>query len=127
MPKSVMKWDWVIFKFSRHHNIIKISEVGLKGTCIKQTMSVKDEYVATEIFIGNDKAKYAELYKHKDEIEKELGTLIWQCLDSNKSCNIRQVIDADLKNSESHQATAKKHIELAEKFRVTFKNIFKQG
>ena len=77
--------------------------------------------MATEIFIGNDKEKYAELCNHKKEIEKELGELIWQCLDKNKSCNIRQVIDADLTNKESYKDYAKNHIELAEKFRETFK------
>ena len=61
----------------------------------------------TEIFIGNDKQKYAELYKHKDGIEKELGNLIWQCLDMNKSCNIRQVIDTDLKDKKTYSKTAK--------------------
>lgn len=110
--------DFQVQPASQHYQNIPI---GVKGAYIKQTMSVKDGYVATEIFIGNDKAKYAELYKHKDEIEKELGTLIWQCLDTNKSCNIRQVIDSDLKDSETYKETAKKHIRLAELFKATFK------
>lgn len=110
--------DFQVQPASQHYQNIPI---GVKGAYIKQTMSVKDSYVATEIFIGNDKAKYAELYKHKDEIEKELGTLIWQCLDTNKSCNIRQVIDSDLKDSETYEETARKHIELAELFKATFK------
>lgn len=110
--------DFQVQPASQHYQNIPI---GVKGAYIKQTMSVKDGYVATEIFIGNDKAKYAELYKHKDEIEKELGSLIWQCLDTNKSCNIRQVIDSDLRDSETYEETAKKHIELAELFKATFK------
>ena len=110
--------DFQVQPASQHYQNIPI---GVKGAYIKQTMSVKDSYVATEIFIGNDKAKYAELYKHKDEIEKELGSLIWQCLDTNKSCNIRQVIDSDLKDSETYEETARKHIELAELFKATFK------
>jgi len=110
--------DFQVQPASQHYQNISI---GVKGAYIKQTMSVKDSYVATEIFIGNDKAKYAELYKHKNEIEKELGTLIWQCLDTNKSCNIRQVIDSDLKDNETYKETAKKHIELAEIFKATFK------
>ena len=113
--------DFQVQPASQHYQNIPI---GVKGAYIKQTMSVKDAYVATEIFIGNDKAKYAELYKHKDEIEKELGILLWQCLDSNKSCNIRQIVDADLKDKETYKETAKKHIELAEKFRETFKKYF---
>ena len=110
--------DFQVQPASQHYQNIPI---GVKGAYIKQTMSVKDSYVATEIFIGNDKAKYAELYKHKDEIEKELGSLIWQCLDTNKCCNIRQVIDSDLKDNKTYKETAKKHIRLAEKFKATFK------
>lgn len=110
--------DFQVQPASQHYQNISI---GVKGAYIKQTVSVKDGYVATEIFIGNDKEKYAELCNHKKEIEKELGELIWQCLDKNKSCNIRQVIDADLTNKESYKDYAKNHIELAEKFRETFK------
>ena len=109
--------DFQIPPASRHYQNITI---GVKGAYIKQTISIKDNYVASEIFIGNDKELYAKLETHKEALEKALGTMTWQCLDSNKSCNIRRVIYTDFTNPERYQEMAKAHIELAVKMKKAF-------
>ncbi|MEE3350544.1 MAG: DUF4268 domain-containing protein [Candidatus Gastranaerophilaceae bacterium] len=109
--------DFQVEPASRHYQNIPI---GVKGAYIKQTISIKDNYVASEIFIGNDKELYAKLESNKKELEKELGTMTWQCLDSNKSCNIRRVIYIDFTNPERYQEMAKAHIELAVKMKKAF-------
>lgn len=94
--------------------------IGVKGAYIKQTISIKDNYVASEIFIGNNKQLFADLKEHEKEIEKELGALTWDCKDSNKSCFIRRTIFVDFTNPDRYQEFAKQHIELAIKVKETF-------
>ena len=109
--------DYQIKPASQHYQNIPI---GLKGAYIKQTISVKDNYVASELFIGDNKQLFADLKEHEKEIEKELGTLTWDCKDSNKSCFIRRTIFVDFTNPERYQEYAKQQIELAIKVRETF-------
>ncbi|MBR1626474.1 MAG: DUF4268 domain-containing protein [Bacteroidales bacterium] len=109
--------DFQIEPASQHYQNLPI---GKKGVYIKQTMSVKDNYVASEIFIGNNKQLFADLKKNEKEIEKELGTLSWDCKDSNKSCFIRRMIFVDFTNPERYQEYAKQQIEMAIKVKETF-------
>ncbi|MBR2507375.1 MAG: DUF4268 domain-containing protein [Clostridia bacterium] len=109
--------DYQIKPASQHYQNIPI---GLKGAYIKQTISVKDNYVASELFIGDNKQLFADLKEHEKEIEKELGTMIWDCKDSNKSCFIRRMIFVDFTNPDRYAEFAKQQIELAIKVRETF-------
>lgn len=101
--------------------------IGVKDAYIKQTISIKSNYVATEIFIGNNKGLYIELETHKKELEKELGAMEWQNLPTNKSANIRKFNFVDFTNSKRYQEFAKGHIELAIKVKEVFMKYLKSG
>lgn len=109
--------DFQVIPAAQHYQNIPI---GVKGAYIKQTISIKENYIATEIFIGNDKKLYEQLENHKDEIEKELGEMVWQNIESNKSCNIRKIVSKDLTQKKNLKNIATVHIQLA----VTMKRIF---
>ena len=109
--------DYQVKPATQHYQNISI---GLAGAYIKQTVGVKSNYVASELFIGNNKQLFTNLKEHKEEIEKELGTLTWDCKDSNKSCFIRRMIFVDFTNPDRYAEFAKQHIELAIKVRETF-------
>lgn len=76
--------------------------------------------MASELFIGDNKQLFADLKVHEKQIEKELGTLIWDCKDSNKSCFIRRTIFVDFTNPDRYAEFAKQQIELVIKVRETF-------
>ena len=109
--------DFQITPESQHYQNIPI---GVKGIYIKQTISIKNNYIASEIFIGNNKGLYTELESHKKELEKELGAMDWQNLPTNKSANIRRIKFVDFTNPDRYQEFAKEHIELAIKMKETF-------
>ena len=74
----------------------------------------------SEIFIGNNKELFTELEAHKKELEKELGSMDWLNLPTNKSANIRRMIFVDFTNPDRYAEFAKKQIELAIKMKETF-------
>lgn len=116
--------DFQITPAVQHYQNISI---GVKDAYIKQTISIKSNYVASEIFIGNNKGLYSELEVHKKELEKELGTMDWQNLPTNKSANIRRIKFVDFTNPDRYQEFAKEHIELAVKIKEVFMNYLKSG
>lgn len=109
--------DFQITPAVQHYQNISI---GVKDAYIKQTISIKSNYVASEIFIGNNKGLFTELESHKKELEKELGALDWQNLPTNKSANIRRIKFVDFTNPDRYQEFAKEHIELAIKMKEAF-------
>ena len=102
----------------QHYQYISI---GKKGVQIMQTVNTKDKYVATELFINNDKDIFNNLLKSKDEIETKLGFLDWQDLEGKKSSRIRQVLHYDITDTSNLYEIIKSHIKMAEDFRDTFK------
>ena len=102
----------------QHYQYISI---GKKGVQIVQTVNTKDKYIATELFINNDKEIFNKLYKHKDEIEAEIGFLDWQLLEGKKSSRIRRTAGYDIANPEHVEIAIKEHIKMAEELRGTFK------
>ncbi|HIZ28879.1 MAG TPA: DUF4268 domain-containing protein [Candidatus Adamsella sp.] len=102
----------------QHYQYISI---GKKGVQIMQTVNTKDKYVATELFINNDKDIFNNLLKSKDEIETKLGFLDWQNLEGKKSSRIRQVLHYDITDTSNLDETIKSHIKMAEDFRDTFR------
>lgn len=102
----------------QHYQYISI---GKKGVQIVQTVNTKDKYIATELFINNDKEIFNKLYKHKDEIETEIGFLDWQLLEGRKSSRIRKTADYDIANPKHVEIAIKEHIKMAEELRETFK------
>ena len=109
--------DYQVKPEAHHYQNISI---GLKGAYIKQTISVKGNYIASELFIPDNKQLFANLKEHEKKIEKELGSMTWDCKDSNKSCNIRRIIFVDFTNPERYKEYAKQQVELAIKVRETF-------
>ena len=87
---------------------------------IFQTVNTAKNYVASEILIRDDKTIFEKLLEHKEEIEKELGTLDWQKIEGKKSSRIRKTIDADVSNEETLEETIKAHIEMASEFKRVF-------
>ena len=116
--------DFQISPASQHYQNISI---GVKDAYLKQTISIKSNYIASEIFIGNNKGLYTELEAHKKELEKELGTMEWLNLPTNKSSNIRRIKFVDFTNTDRYQEFAKEHIELAIKVKETFIKYLKAG
>ena len=102
----------------QHYQYISI---GKKGVQIMQTVNTKDKYIATELFINNDKDIFKKLMEQKNEIEEKLGFLDWQALDGKKSSRIRQILNYDISDVSQIDKAVKEHIKMAENFRETFK------
>ena len=86
-----------------------------------QTVNTKDKYIATEIFIANNKNIFNKLLEDKKEIEEKLGYLDWQALDGKKSSRIRQILNYDVSDENQLEKAVKDHIKMAETFKETFK------
>lgn len=102
----------------QHYQYISI---GKKGVQIMQTVNTKDKYIATEIFIANNKNIFNKLLEDKKEIEEKLGYLDWQALDGKKSSRIRQILNYDVSDENQLEKAVKDHIKMAETFKETFK------
>ncbi|HIT92456.1 MAG TPA: DUF4268 domain-containing protein [Candidatus Stercorousia faecigallinarum] len=102
----------------QHYQYIPI---GKKGVQIMQTVNTKDKYIATELFINNDKDIFKKLMERKTEIEEKLGFLDWQALEGKKSSRIRQTLNYDISDASQFDNAIKDHIKMAEDFRETFK------
>lgn len=94
--------------------------IGKRGVSIMLSVSSVKKYVGVDLVINYDKSIFEKLYANKDEIEKELGELEWVNIQKNKSCKVRQTINADLDNREMWKDTILKHIQIAEKFKSIF-------
>lgn len=102
----------------QHYQYIPI---GKKGAQIIQTVNTKDKYIATELFINNDKNIFKKLLEYKAKIEEKLGSLDWQMLEGKKSSRIRKSANYDISNPEHVEVAIKEHVKMAEDFRETFK------
>jgi hypothetical protein len=102
----------------RHYQYLPMGKTGVQ---IMQTVNTQAKYIATEIMINNRQEIFNNLYEHKEEIESELGALDWQALDGKKSSRIRQVLNYDITDESCFDEAIRKHIELAENFKSTFR------
>lgn len=94
--------------------------IGKAGVSILQTVNTKDNYIATELLINNNKDIFAKLFDKKQEIEEELGELDWQSLETNKSSKIRKIHEVNINNKETWEMAITEHIKMAEQFKATF-------
>ncbi|MBQ4115015.1 DUF4268 domain-containing protein [bacterium] len=91
-----------------------------RGVQIMQTINTVNNYVATEIFINNDKEIFNKLLEHKNEIEEVLGYLDWQELEGKKSSRIRKTLNYNADSEKALKQTITTHIKTAEEFKATF-------
>lgn len=87
------------------------------------SVNTQDKLIGADLIINYDESIYNNLYSHKDEIEKELGTLDW--VQKNKSCRIRKSISCDITDLNTYQETIEKHIELTLEFKEVLSRYLK--
>lgn len=101
--------------YPRHYQNVSIRKAGIQ---ILQTINTQNNYVASELAINNNKEIFNTLFKHKDEIENEVGELEWDSKETNKSAKIRKVFPIDINDSKNHLKAAKEHIKMAEELKA---------
>lgn len=99
----------------RHYQNISIGKAGIQ---ILQTINTKENYVASELAINNDKGIFNTLFEHKEEIEKELGELEWDSKETNKSSKIRKTFSININDSQKHKNASIEHIKMAEQLKA---------
>ncbi len=82
----VKKLGWKISPKTQHWQYLAI---GKRGVSIMISVNTQDNLIGADLIINYDKSIYENLYSHRDEIEKELGTLDWVNKPNNKSCRKR--------------------------------------
>lgn len=93
----------------RHYQNISI---GKSGVQILQTVNTMEDYVASEIAISNNKEIFEKLLEHKEEIEKEVGTLEWDSKETNKSSKIRKTFKVDINHTDNYEAFIQEHVKM---------------
>ena len=101
--------------YPRHYQNVPIGKAGIQ---ILQTINTRDNYVAAELAINNNKEIFNTLLDHKEEIESEIGKLEWDSKENNKSAKIRKAFPIDINNPKNHQKAAKEHIKMAEELKA---------
>lgn len=101
--------------------------MGKRGVSLMLTASTQIKYIGIDLIINSDKKIFNELLEHKEDIEKELGTLNWINKDRNKSSKIRKTLDFDITNYEQINDAISSHIKLAEDFRKVFSKYLQEG
>lgn len=109
--------DMQIRPSTRHFQTISINK---KGVQLMQTVSKSGKYVASELYINNDKSIYDKLFEHKSEIEEELGELSWLRLDNKKASRIVKYFNIDIENPENIETAINEHIKMGENLKATF-------
>lgn len=93
----------------RHYQYVSIQKAGVQ---ILQTVNTVENYVASEITISNDKTIFEKLLIHKEEIEKEIGTLEWDSKETNKSSKIRKTFEADINHTNDYETFIQEHVKM---------------
>lgn len=93
----------------RHYQYVSIGKARVQ---ILQTVNTSKNYVASEIAINNNKSIFENLLTYREDIEKEVGKLIWDCKENNKSCKIRKVFEIDINNPQNHEKAILEHIKM---------------
>ena len=93
----------------QHYQNISIQKAGIQ---ILQTLNTKDNYVASEIAINNNKELYNKLFEHKAEIEKEVGEIEWYSKENVKSSKIKKTFPVDINNTKNHKKAVEQLIKM---------------
>ncbi len=99
----------------RHYQYVAINKSGVQ---ILQTINTEKNFVASEILINNDKTKFEKLLEHKVEVESEIGTLLWDSKENNKSSKIRKIFSVDLSDSENYEQAVLKLVDMGAELKV---------
>lgn len=110
------KLGWKISPKTQHWQYLPI---GKRGVSIMISVNTQEKLIGADLIINYDESIYNSLYSHKDEIEKELGTLEWVNKQRNKSCRIRKSISGDITDSSKYEELIENHIELVLNFKET--------
>lgn len=96
--------------------------LGTSEAHISITLVSKNNYIAIEVYINNNKDLYDSLYQMKDEIEEKLGlSLEWLRLDNKKASRILTYIDGlDFNNHDNYPQLIDETIEKVIKMRRAF-------
>jgi hypothetical protein len=87
------------------------------------TVLSREDKVGCELYISNSKELFANLYQHKESIEKDLGLegkLDWQELPERKASRIRTYSSFDFDNEETWEKAFQWLVETCIKFKKTF-------
>lgn len=114
------KLGWKISQKTQHWQYLPI---GKRSVSVMLSVNTQDKLIGADLIINYDESIYNNLYSHKDEIEKELGTLDW--VQKNKSCRIRKSISCDITDLNTYQETIEKHIELTLEFKEVLSRYLK--
>lgn len=116
------KLGWKISPKTQHWQYLPI---GKRGVSIMISVNTQEKLVGADLIINYDESIYNNLYTHKDEIEKELGTLDWVNKPRNKSCRIRKSISCDITDLSNHKEIIENHIELTLQFKEVISKYLK--
>ena len=83
----------------QHYQYVNIQVSGLQ---MIQTINTSHEFVASELSMRS-REKFAKHKEHKEEIEKEVGELIWDDNEKNQTVKIRKVYPIDVFNTKNHK------------------------
>lgn len=108
------KLGWKISPKTQHWQYLPM---GKRGVSIMLSANTQDKLIGADLIINYDESIYNNLYEHKAEIEKELGTLEWINKPNNKSCRIRKSLSCDITDSSLYEEIIEKHIALTIEFK----------
>lgn len=91
--------------------------IHISGIQLIQTINTQNGYVASELSMRS-REKFLKLKEHKDEIEKEVGELIWDDNEKNQTVKIRKVYPIDVYDSKNHKKAITKLIEIGEELKA---------
>ena len=90
-------------------------------------MNSRENQIACEVYINEDKDLYYFLEKRKDMIEKELNCkLVWMPLESKKASRVKIIKEADLVEQEKWDDYIEWMKSNAEKFHKVFGRLIKK-
>ena len=92
----------------QHFQYVNIQVSGMQ---MIQTINTQHEYVASELSMRNREI-FAKLKEHKEEIEKEVGELIWDDNEKNQTVKIRKTFPIDVYATKNHKKAVTKLIEI---------------
>ena len=101
--------------------------MGKRGVSLMLTTSTQIKYIGVDLVINYDKKIFNELLEHKEEIENELGHLLWINKEKNKSSKIRKVLNFDITDETQVENAIRAHIKMAEDYKKVFSRYLVEG
>lgn len=97
--------------------------MGCSEAHLSLTINSRDDLIACEVYISNNKDLFNSLERNKDDIEQELlETLDWQVLESKKASRIKLSRNIEFENKDSWEDAFKWLHEKAQIFQKVFGN-----